>query len=90
MESGLIFNVVTLGFIDACSLGIGLLGNLMDGTLGINGIGGVFSHPLGYIMIRVQIDGVWGYAEDQVALAVTDSTVFGSWVPVTLGTPTIN
>ena len=38
----------------------------------------------------VQVEGVWGYDEDQVALVVLDSTGFGSWVPVTLGTPTIN
>ena len=36
------------------------------------------------------MEGVWGYDEYQVALVVLDSTVFGSQVPVTLGTPTIN
>ena len=51
---------------------------------------GVFSWPLGYVIIRVQVEGVWGYDEDQVALDVLDSTIFGSPVPVTLGTPNIN
>ena len=46
--------------------------------------------PLGYIIIRVQVEGVWGYDKDQVALVIPDSTIFGSQVPVTLGTPTIN
>ena len=50
--------------------------------------GEYFSQPLGYIIVRVQVEGVWDYDEDQVALAIPDSTVLGSWVTVTLGTPT--
>ena len=46
--------------------------------------------PLGYVIIRVQVEGVRGYDEDQVALVKSDSTTFGSWVLVILGTPTIN
>ena len=45
---------------------------------------------MGYIIIRVQEEGVQGYNEDQVALLIPDSTVFGSPVPVTLGTPTVS
>ena len=41
-------------------------------------------------MIRVQVEGIWGYNEDQVALVIPDSTIFRSQVLVTLGTPTIN
>ena len=77
-------------FVNVCSLDIGPLSNLFNGTLGINGFGGVFSWPLGYDIIRVQVEGVQGYNEDQVALEILDSTGFGSQVPVTLGTPTIN
>ena len=77
-------------FVEVHSLDVGPLSNLNNGTLGINGFRGVFSQPLGYVIIRVQVEGVQGYIEDQVALVVSDSTVFGSWVPVTLGTPTIN
>ena len=36
------------------------------------------------------MEGVWGYDEDQVALVILDSTGFGSQVPITLGTHTIN
>ena len=35
------------------------------------------------------MEGVWGYDKDQVALVILDSISFGSWVLVTLGTPTI-
>ena len=34
--------------------------------------------PLGYVITRVQVEGVWGYDEDQVALVISDSTGFGS------------
>ena len=50
----------------------------MDGMMGINGFGGLFSQPLGYIIIRVQVEGVRGYDKDQVALVIPDSTAFGS------------
>ena len=81
---------MTPEFVDVCSLDVDPLSNLSDGTLGINGFRGVFSWPLGYVIIRVQVEGVWGYDEDQVALVITDSTGFESQVLVTLGTPTIN
>ena len=50
---------VTPEFVKAHSLDIGPLSDL-----GINGFGGVFSQPLGYIIIRVQVEGVWGYDKD--------------------------
>ena len=81
---------MTLEFIEVSLLDVGPLSDLSDGTLGINGFGGVFSWPLGYIIIRVQVEGVWGNNKDQVALVVPDSIGFGSWVPVTLGTSNIN
>ena len=69
---------------------MGPLSNLVDGALKINGIGWLFSQPLGYVIIRVQVEGVKGYNEDQVAQVVLDQTTFASRVLVTLGTPTIN
>ena len=56
----------------------------------MNGFGGLFSQPFGYIIIRVQVGGVRDYDEDQVALVIPDSTIFGSQVLVTVGTLTIN
>ena len=89
-DSSLTINVVTPEFVGAHSLYVFPLNDLMDDSLGINGFGGVFSWSLGYGIVRVQLEGVQGYDEDQAALVVLDSTVFGSQVPVTLGTPTIN
>ena len=39
--------------------------------------------------IRVQVDGVWGYDEDQIALVILDFSNFGTRVPIILGTPTM-
>ena len=82
--------MVTLEFFKACLLDVGPLSNLVDGTLKINGFGGLFSQPLGYVIMRVQVEGVKGYNEDHIALVVPDLTTFGVRVLVTLGTPTIN
>ena len=80
---------VTPEFVKAQSLDIGPLSNEVDGTLSMNSFGGLFSQPLGYVIIRVQVEGVGGSDEDQVALVIPDPTEFGSQVPVILGTPTI-
>ena len=80
LDSGLTINVVTPEFVEACSLDIDPLSDLANGTLGINGFRGVYIKPLGYIIIRVEVEGVWGYNEDQVALVIPDSTIFGSRV----------
>ena len=46
--------------------------------------------PLGYIVIQVQVDGVQGYDEDQIALVIPDLSYFVAPIPVILGTPTIS
>ena len=75
LDSGSTINALTPEFVDVRSLDVGPLSNLSNG---INGFRGVFSWPLGYIIIRVQVEGVWGYNEDQVTLVIPDSTGFGS------------
>ena len=48
LDSGSTINAVTPGFIEVHSLDIGPISNLLtNGTLGINGFGGVFFQPLG-------------------------------------------
>ena len=46
--------------------------------------------PLGYIFIRVKVDGVQGYDEDQIALVILDLSNFVAQIPIILGTPTIS
>ena len=69
---------------------MGPLSNQVDRTLKVNEFGGLVSQPLGYVITRVQVEGVKGYNEDQVGLAILDLTAFESRVQVTLGTPTFN
>ena len=38
------------------------------------GLGDCFPQPLGDVIIKVQVEGVKGYNEDQVALVVPDLT----------------
>ena len=90
LDSGSTITAVTPEFVDVCFFDVGPLSDLPDGTQGINGFNRVFSWSLGYLIIRVQVEGVWGYNKDQVTLVILDSTGFWSWVPVTLGTPSSN
>ena len=41
------------------------------------------------MVIQVQVDGVRGYDEDQIALVIPDFSNFAIRVPIILGTPTI-
>ena len=54
------------------------------------GLGNAYTRPLGYIVIWVQVDGVWGYDEDQITLVIPDLSNFASRIQVILGTPTIS
>ena len=54
------------------------MSDLSNSTLGKNGFGGVYSWPLGYVIIRVHVKGVWGYDDDHVTLVILDSTGFES------------
>ena len=53
------------------------------------GLGNAYIRPLGYVVIQVQVDGVQGYDEDQIALVILDLSNFMAQIPVILGTPTI-
>ena len=53
-------------------------------------LGNAYTQPLGYVIVWVQVDGVQGYDEDQIALVVPDELKFVEQIPVILGTPTIS
>ena len=54
------------------------------------GLGNAYTRPLGYVVILVQVDGVQGCDEDQIALVIPDLSNFAAQIPVILGTPTIS
>ena len=68
---------------------MGLITDLMDSKVTCVGLGNSYTRLLGYAIVRVQVDRVWGYDEDQIALIIPDPSHFAKRVPVILGTPTI-
>ena len=51
------------------------------------GLGNTYSHPLGYIIVWVQVNRVQGYDEYHIALVVLDESKFAEQVPIIFGTP---
>ena len=53
-------------------------------------MGNTYTRPLGYVVIWVQVDGVQGYDEDQIALVIPELSNFAAQITIILGTPTIS
>ena len=54
------------------------------------GLGGGQAEPLGFTLMRVQIEGMPNYDEHQVLFILDEPSAFSTRIPVILGTPTIN
>ena len=89
LDNGMQVNTITLRYVKEHSLPVGPITNLMGSKVTCIGLGNAYTRLLGYIVIRVQVDGVWGYDEDQIALIIPHFSNFATRVPVILGTPTI-
>ena len=89
LDNGAQVNTVTPRYIKECSLLVGPITNLMGTKVACVGLGNAYIRPLGYVIIQVQVDGVRGYDEDQIALIIPDFSNFAVRVPFILGTPTI-
>ena len=72
------------------SLEMGLITDLIGARVTCMGLGNAYTHALGYIIVQVQVDSLQGYDKDQIALVIPDESKFAEWVPIILGTPTIN
>ena len=82
-------NTIMPRYINEHSLQVGLITNLMGSKVTCIGLGNAYTRLLGYMVIWVQVDAVWGYNKDQIALVMPDFSNFATRVPVILGTPTI-
>ena len=89
LDNGVQVNTITLRYIKEHSLPVGLITDLMGSKVTCIGLGNAYTKLLGYIVIRVQVDGVQGYDKDQIALIIPDFSNFVVRVPVILGIPTI-
>ena len=89
LDNGVQVNTTTPKYVKEHSLPIGPITDLMGSKVTCIGLGNAYARPLGYVIIQVQVDGVQGYDEDQIALIILDFSNFAMRVPVILGTPTI-
>ena len=89
LDNGAQVNTITPRYVKDHSLQVGPITDLMGSKVACMGLGNAYTRPLGYMVIRVQVDGVWGYDEDQIALIIPDHSNFATRVPIILGNPTI-
>ena len=82
-------NTIMPRYVSEHSLQVGPITDLMGSKVTCVGLGNTYTRPLGYVVIQVQADRVWGYNEDQIVLVILDFSNFATRVPVILGTPTI-
>ena len=89
LDNGAQVNTIVPRYVKEHSLQVGPITNLMGSKVTCVGLGNTHTRPLGCIVIWAQVDGVWGYDEDQIALVIPDFSNFATRVHVILGTPTI-
>ena len=89
LDNGVQVNTLTLRYVKEHSLLVGPITDLMGAKVACIGLGNAYTRPLGYVIILVQVDGVWGYDKDQIALIILDFSKFAVRVPIILGMPTI-
>ena len=69
-------NTITLRYVNEHLLQVGPITDLMGSKVACMGLGNAYTRPLGYIVIWVQVYGVWGYHGDQIALVIPDLSNF--------------
>ena len=60
-DNGAQINTIMPKYVSDHSLQLGLISNLLGAKVTCVGLGNAYMRPLGYIIIRVQVDGVQGY-----------------------------
>ena len=89
LDNGTQINTIMLRYVSDHSLQVGPITDLMGSRVTCVGLGNAYTRLLGYMVIQVQVDGVWGYNEDQIALVIPDFSNFAARVHVILRMPTI-
>ena len=88
LDTGANVNMITPECVVALGLQMGPLTDLREGGITIDQPFNYEGRLMGYVIMSVQIDGISGYNEDQVALMARSSAEFAHHVPIILGTPT--
>ena len=89
LDNGAQVNTIMLKYVSDHSLQVGPITDPMGSKVTCMGLGNAYMRPLGYIVIWVQVDGVQGYDEGQIALVIPDLSNFAAQIPVILGKPNI-
>ena len=90
LDMGVNVNLITPECVVALGLQMGPLTDLWEGGITINQPFNYEGRLIGYVIMRVQIDGISSCDEDQVALVGHSSTEIAHHVPLILGTPTMD
>ena len=90
LDNGAQVNTIMWKYISNHLLQVGPITDLMGSKVTCMGLGNAYTRLLGYVVIWVQVDGVQGYDEDQIALVIPDLSNFVAKIPDILGTPTIS
>ena len=78
LDNGAQINTITLKYVSDHSLQVGPITDLIGTKVTCVGLGNAYIRPLGYIVICIQVDGVQGYDEDQIALVIPDFSNFAA------------
>ena len=81
LDNGAQVNTIMLRYVSDHSLQVGPITDLMGSKVTCVGLGNAYTRPLGYVVIQVQVDRVWGYDEDQIALVIPGLFQFCSQSP---------
>ena len=88
LDMGANVNMITPECMVALGFQMGQLTDLQEGGITMDQPFNYEGWPLGYVIMRIQIDGISGYDKDQVVLIAQSSAEFAHKVPIILGTPT--
>ena len=72
LDNGAQINTIMPNYVKNHLLEMGPITDLISTRVTCVGLGNVYTHPLGYVIVWVQVDRVQGYDEDQIALVIPD------------------
>ena len=88
-DSGNQVNTVMPGYVCQHEFPVLPLHDLANHPLNLVGLGGMRTHPLSFVILRVQVKEITGYNEDIVFLVVSDELEFSRCVLIMIGTCTL-
>ena len=88
-DSGSQVNIVMPSYVHHHGFPVLPLCNLVNHSLNLVGLGGIRTHPLDFVILRVQVKEITGYDEDVVFLVVPDKSDFSWHVPIVIETCTL-